>query len=208
LDNYFTAAIFALMKIPHFDKSWTLFLDRDGVINHRLPGAYVRNWEEFDFMEGVPNAIAAFSQIFGRIVVVTNQQGIGKGLMTAEQLVTLHDKMYRKIIDAGGRIDAVYFCPKLAIENPICRKPEAGMAYQAQRNFPEINFKKSVMVGDSLSDMGFGSKVGMWNVLVETNEETGTILTSKGLRKEWYIDLSVKDLNALSKIFTARKKTI
>ena len=196
------------MKLPHFDKSWTLFLDRDGVINHRIPGAYVRHWEEFEFLENVPQAIAKFSKIFGRIVVVTNQQGIGKGLMTAEELVALHDKMYREVMKAGARIDAVYFCPKLAIENPICRKPEAGMAYQAQRNFPEIDFKKSVMVGDSLSDMGFGSKVGMWNVLVETNEETKALLALKGLNEEWYINLKVKDLNALSGIFTASKKDI
>lgn len=196
------------MKLPHFDKSWTLFLDRDGVINHRIPGAYVRHWEEFEFLENVPQAIAKFSKIFGRIVVVTNQQGIGKGLMTAEELVALHDKMYREVMKAGARIDAVYFCPKLAIENPICRKPEAGMAYQAQRNFPEIDFKKSVMVGDSLSDMGFGSKVGMWNVLVETNEETKALLALKGLNEEWYINLKVKDLNALSGIFTASEKDI
>ena len=194
------------MKIPNFDKSWTLFLDRDGVINHRIPGAYVRHWEEFEFMENVPKAIAIFSKIFGRIVVVTNQQGIGKGLMTSEELVALHDKMYREIMKAGGRIDAVYFCPKLATENPICRKPEVGMAYQAQRNFPEIDFKKSVMVGDSLSDMGFGSKVGMWNVLVETNEETKTTLETNGLNPDWYIDLKINDLNALSQLFSTSQK--
>lgn len=190
------------MKLPHFDKSWTLFLDRDGVINHRIPGAYVRKWEEFEFLENVPKAIASLSEIFGRIVVVTNQQGIGKGLMTAEELVSLHDKMYRAIMTVGGRIDAVYFCPKLASENPICRKPETGMAYQAQRNFPEINFKKCVMVGDSLSDMGFGSKVGMWNVLVETNEETKAMLALNGLNSDWYIDLKAKDLNTLSEMFS------
>ena len=193
------------MNLPHFDKSWTLFLDRDGVINHRIPGAYVRHWEEFEFLENVPKAIAEFSKIFGRIVVVTNQQGIGKGLMTADELVALHDKMYREVMNAGGRIDAVYFCPKLATENPICRKPEAGMAYQAQRNFPSINFKKSVMVGDSLSDMGFGSKVGMFNVLVETNEETKALLALKELNKDWYINLKVKDLNALSEMFATTK---
>jgi len=186
------------MELPQFDKSWTLFLDRDGVINHRIPGAYVRNWDEFEFMENVPETIAQFSKIFGRIVVVTNQQGIGKGLMTAEQLVALHDKMYREVMAAGGRIDAVYFCPKLATENPICRKPEAGMAYQAQRNFPEINFKKSVMIGDSLSDMGFGSRVGMWNVLVETNEETKALLELKGLKETWYINHKAKDLQTFA----------
>ena len=186
------------MEQPIFDKSWTLFLDRDGVINHRIPGAYVRHWDEFEFMEDVPAAIASFSKIFGRIVVVTNQQGIGKGLMTAEQLVALHDKMYREIMKVGGRIDAVYFCPKLATENPICRKPETGMAYQAQRNFPEINFKKSVMVGDSLSDMGFGSKVGMWNILVETNAETKALLALKDLNENWYINQKVKNLKELA----------
>jgi len=187
------------MNLPAFDKSWTLFLDRDGVINHRIPGAYVRHWDEFEFMDNVPEAIASFNNVFGRIVVVTNQQGIGKGLMTAEELVTLHDKMYREIMNAGGRIDAVYFCPKLASESPICRKPEVGMGYQAQRNFPEINFKKSVMVGDSLSDMGFGSKLGMWNVLVETNEETKAMLALNGLKEDWYINQKAIDLKTFAK---------
>jgi len=187
------------MNLPAFDKSWTLFLDRDGVINHRIPGAYVRHWDEFEFMDNVPEAIASFNNVFGKIVVVTNQQGIGKGLMTAEELVTLHDKMYREIMNAGGRIDAVYFCPKLASESPICRKPEVGMGYQAQRNFPEINFKKSVMVGDSLSDMGFGSKLGMWNVLVETNEETKAMLALNGLKEDWYINQKAIDLKTFAK---------
>lgn len=179
------------------DKSWTLFLDRDGVINHRIPGAYVQKPEEFDFFEGVPAAIAQLSRQFGKIVVVTNQQGIGKRLMTKEDLDIVHFEMCAAVEAAGGRIDAVYYCPLLASENPFCRKPQAGMGLQAQKDFPEIDFKKSVMVGDSLSDMGFGSALGMVNVLVETNKETEAKLEAEGLPEDWYINKTISVLPEL-----------
>ena len=90
------------------DKSWTLFLDRDGVINKKLENDYVKSWDEFEFLPGVLKSIQHFSQIFGKIVVVTNQQGIGKGLYTHEDLQNIHHKMIMEITNAGGRIDKVY----------------------------------------------------------------------------------------------------
>ena len=88
-----------------FDKTWTLFLDRDGVINRRLVDAYVRNWQEFAFEEGVLEAIKRFSEIFGRTFVVTNQQGIAKELMTEADLQVVHQQMIGEIERVGGRID-------------------------------------------------------------------------------------------------------
>lgn len=165
----------------HFDplpvnSTWTLFLDRDGVLNHRLPGAYVRKWEEFRFLEGVPEALALLDDHFGRIIVVTNQQGIGKGLMSEQDMEEIHRLMLEKIESAGGRIDAIYHCPELAEEEPPCRKPNTGMAQQAKRDFPEIAFHRSVMVGDSLSDMEFGAHLETINVLIETKQETLELL--------------------------------
>lgn len=153
------------------DESWTLFLDRDGVINRRIPGAYVTDNEEFEFIEGVQKAIRHFSVFFGRIVVVTNQQGIGKGLMTEAQLSGVHAHMQVQIEQSGGRIDGIYYCPFLAKDNPKCRKPNTGMALQAQADFPEINFEKSIMVGDSATDMEFGLKLGMKTVFIQTKPE-------------------------------------
>ncbi len=148
------------------DKSWTLFLDRDGVINRRIIDDYVKNPDEFEFLPNVQNAIKICSEFFGRIFIVTNQQGIGKGLMTIEQLEEVHEKLLKGITLAGGRIDQIYFCPELADSNHPNRKPEIGMAVHAQKDFPEIDFSKSIMVGDSISDMEFGRKAGMVNVFI------------------------------------------
>lgn len=148
-----------------------LLLDRDGVINERLPGRYVQNIEEFKFAEGSLEAIAVFSKKFDRIFVVTNQQGIGKGLMTEAELNQVHEFMKSNIEKTGGRLDGIYFCPKLATENPICRKPNPGMGLAIKNDFPEVDFSKSTMVGDSISDMLFGKRLGMKTVMIESNAE-------------------------------------
>lgn len=152
----------------NIDRTWTLFLDRDGVINKKLPNDYVKNIEEFEFIEGAGEAISKLGSIFGRIVVVTNQQGIGKGLMTAQELNEVHDYMQSKLIEMGGKIDKIYFCPDLADSKSNCRKPNTGMAEEARNDFAEIDFKKSIMVGDSLSDMQMGKRVGMLTVHVNS----------------------------------------
>lgn len=153
-----------------FDSSWTLFLDRDGVINERLINDYVKTVDQFKFIDGVLDAMPVFNRIFGQIVVVTNQQGIGKGLMTAEDLYAIHARMLNSIRDRGGRIDAVYHCPELAGTKAECRKPNTGMAHQAQMEFPEIDFSKSLMVGDSESDMEFGQQLGMTCAFIGNDE--------------------------------------
>ena len=153
------------MKI---DQSWTLFLDRDGVINKRIPGDYVRNIQQFIFLEGSVEAIRQLNNVFGLIVVVTNQQGIGKGLMTQVDVDKVHTYMMAEVEQAGGCIEKVYTCPALVKDNAICRKPNSGMALQAKEDFPLIDFTRSVMVGDSISDMEFGIGLGMKTVFIET----------------------------------------
>lgn len=153
------------------DKNWTLFLDRDGVINRRIPGGYVSKPGEFVFLPGVREAIRDLSKIFDRIIVVTNQQGIGKKIMTEKQLALVHHFMLEGIDSAGGRIDAIYHSPFLESDNNSFRKPGIGMALQAQHDFPEITFRKSIMVGDSASDIEFGKNAGMITVLVSGREE-------------------------------------
>lgn len=143
------------------DKSWTLFLDRDGVINVRFPGDYVKRVEEFEFLPGVTKAIAKFSSLFGKIVVVTNQQGIARGIYTHDDLNAIHAHMKSEIEKAGGKIDAVYYAPQRASENSPMRKPGIGMALQAKIDFPEIDFSRSIMIGDTNSDMEFGKTAGM-----------------------------------------------
>ena len=167
--------------MPVIDNSWALFLDRDGVINRRLPGEYVKKWEEFEWLPGGLEAIVGLAQKFGRVFVVTNQQGIGKGLMTEEMLARIHASLLEEVAAAGGRIDAVYHCPDLSSHKPNCRKPAPAMALQAKREFPEVDFRRSVMVGDSVSDMQFGQALGMFTVLVSTKtDEAGALQLAQG----------------------------
>lgn len=154
------------LKDLNIDKTWTLFLDRDGVINKRLPGDYVKTLNEFEFLEGVTEAFRILSGIFGKIVIVTNQQGIGKGLYTENDLGIIHHYLADEIEKHGGRIDRIYFSPHLASANHNSRKPAIGMALAAQNDFPEIDFPRSVIVGDSLSDMEFGRNAGMKTVFI------------------------------------------
>jgi len=157
----------------NINKSWTLFLDRDGVINKRLMDDYVKNINEFEFLPDVPEAIAKLTKIFGKIFVVTNQRGIARELMTVEDLLLINDFMLKKIREAGGRIDKVYFCPHDRHENCGCRKPAPGMAYQAQEEFPCIDFSRSIMVGDTQSDIDFGQNAGMFTVHITPEDIRG-----------------------------------
>lgn len=148
-----------------------LFLDRDGVINKHLPGDYVKNINQFEFLPGVLEALVQYSSYFTHIVVVTNQQGIGKGLYTEDDLNEVHTFMLDKITEAGGRIDAIYFCPSLEKNNDPCRKPNIGMGLQAQADFPNIDFRQAVMIGDSMSDMQFGRNLGMFTIWISSDME-------------------------------------
>jgi len=151
--------------------TWSLFLDRDGVINRRLPGDYVKTWEEFSFLPNVLDSIEVFGNFFSRIFIVTNQAGIEKEILTHEALQNIHDQMMQYINYHGGRIDEIYYCPYTADLDPLCRKPNPGMAFQAKKDFPDIEFDKCLMVGDSESDIIFGNNLGMKTILVGNKSE-------------------------------------
>jgi histidinol-phosphate phosphatase family protein len=157
------------LKDLKIDENWSLFLDRDGVINHRIVDGYVSSLEQFQFNPGVKDALKELAGIFGRIIVVSNQQGVGKGLMDEKDVEKVHSGMISEVEAAGGRIDAVFFCPALESDKSINRKPNIGMALQSRKRFPEIRFRQSIMVGDSLSDMIFGKRVGMKTVFLSSN---------------------------------------
>jgi D-glycero-D-manno-heptose 1,7-bisphosphate phosphatase len=143
-----------------------LFLDRDGVINVHRPNDYVKTIGEFEFLPGVTEALALLSKRFRRIIVVTNQRGVAKGKMSVQNLDKIHNYMMAEIAGKGGRIDAVYYATALSDEDPQ-RKPNSGMAYRAKNDFPEIDFSRSVMAGDSRSDMAFGKRLKMTTVLIK-----------------------------------------
>jgi histidinol-phosphate phosphatase family protein len=152
------------------DKSWTLFLDRDGTINKKLEGDYVKKWEEFEFLPNVLIGLEKLSELFGHILIITNQQGVGKKIMSEDELSLIHAKMMDEIFYNQGRIDKIYFCPALVSENSENRKPESGMGLEAKKDFPDIDFSLSFMVGDSLSDMKFGKSLGMRTVFIANDE--------------------------------------
>lgn len=158
----------------HIDSSWILFLDRDGVINKNIDKSYVLDWDQFEFMNGVLETMPKLTKLFSKIIIVTNQQCIAKGLITENELNDIHQNMMNMIELNGGRIDAVYFAPDKESTANNLRKPKSGMAYLAQNDFPEIDFNKSIMVGDKLSDMQFGKSVGMTTICLsgvyESNE--------------------------------------
>lgn len=138
----------------------TLFLDRDGVINVWLPGDYVKSWEEFRFNEGFIGFIGRYSGAFKHIFIVTNQRGVGRGLMTRQQLDDIHSRMLDEITRAGGRIDRIYLCTSADDSDPM-RKPNTGMARLAMKEFPDISMERSVMIGDQPSDRQFAQNCGM-----------------------------------------------
>ena len=148
------------------DRDWSLFLDRDGVINRRIIDGYVTRWEDFEFLPGVLEAMAVFAQRFKYIFLITNQQGVGKGLMTMEQLEEIHDKMCNEIENAGGRIDGILVCPQLASDPDNYRKPNPKMAFMAQQIAPDLDLGRCIMVGDGLVDMAFGHHAGNKTIFI------------------------------------------
>lgn len=157
-----------MIDLKEIDKTWTLFLDRDGVINYEEVGFYITRWEDFRFYDGVLEALRVFADRFGRIVIVTNQRGVSKRLMTEQDLQDIHFRMLEVIKLNGGRVDRVYYCIDLEDESP-CRKPNPGMALQAKNDFSEIDFNRSVMIGNTMNDMTFGKKLGMFTFFISSN---------------------------------------
>jgi histidinol-phosphate phosphatase family protein len=172
--------------LKEIDNGWTLFLDRDGVINYENPGNYVRNWKEFRFYPGLAENIAFLNTRFQKTILATNQRGIPKGLMTIADLEDIHRQMLAAIAQKGGHFDRIYYCADMDINSP-CRKPNAGMALQAARDFPQIDLSRSLMVGNNISDMGFGRNAGMATVFLCTTSPDMVF------PHEW-VDLHYRDL--------------
>lgn len=156
--------------LPAIDKNWTLFLDRDGVINTDNIHGYILNWNEFEFCQGVLEAMPILSKSFGRIILVTNQRGVGKGLMSLNDLNDIHTRMLAAIEESGGRMDLMLHCSATENSAPN-RKPNPGMALDAQKHFPEIDFNRSIMVGNTSGDMEFGRNIGAFTVYIHTRED-------------------------------------
>ncbi|HUS87616.1 MAG TPA: HAD-IIIA family hydrolase [Bacteroidales bacterium] len=148
------------------EKGWSLFLDRDGVINRHIERGYVLNPGQLEIIEGVSSALPLLSRYFNYIFIVTNQQCVGRGLITMSEVDAIHDMM-RSLIDPKRQyITDIFVSPCIEEERNEYRKPGTGMAKKAAALYRGVNLSRSVMAGDSATDMIFGRNAGMLNVLI------------------------------------------
>ncbi len=144
----------------------TVILDRDGVLNKRAPRAhYVRSWEEFEWLPGAKEALRLFKEANYRVIVASNQAGIGRGSMTEQDVNEIHDKMKEEAMQAGGRIDAIYYCPHDWDDGCECRKPKPGLLFRAQRDL-SLDLTRTPFVGDDERDAETADAAGCPSLLV------------------------------------------
>jgi len=150
-----------------------VILDRDGVIN-RDSDHFIKNTTEWKPIPGSLEAIAKLNHAGFRVVVASNQSGIGRGFLDMGALNAINDKMYRVLAQVGGRIDALFYCPHAAEENCDCRKPKPGMFIDIAQRF-NVDLAGVPSVGDSLRDLQAAVAAGAQPMLV---------LTGKGAKTE------------------------
>ena len=163
-----------------------VLLDRDGVINEESDG-YVRSAEDWIPIEGSVDAIARLTQANYRVVVVTNQSGIARGLLTIEDLQAIHRKMHEAVAANGGKIDAVFFCPHKPDDDCRCRKPRPGLLDSVMDRL-DTDLVGVPLVGDSLRDVQLAMVVGANPVLVRTGHGTQTLEQNRHLDKVQIFD--------------------
>jgi D-glycero-D-manno-heptose 1,7-bisphosphate phosphatase len=149
-----------------------VILDRDGVINHDS-ASYIKSPDEWRPIAGSLDAIARLTQADFHVVVATNQSGIGRGLFGMATLNAIHEKMHRAVGQAGGRIDAVFYCPHAQEANCGCRKPQPGMLEEIARRF-NTKLGGVPCIGDSLHDLQAAVAVGAQPMLVLTGKGAET----------------------------------
>jgi D-glycero-D-manno-heptose 1,7-bisphosphate phosphatase len=150
-----------------------IILDRDGVINYDS-NHFIKSPEEWKPIPGSLEAIARLCQADYRVVVATNQSGIGRGLFDMHMLNSIHDKMHKALMLAGGRIDAIFYCPHTAEDDCHCRKPKTGMLEDIATRY-NADLKGVFAVGDSLRDLVAAAKVGAQPILVLTGKGNKTL---------------------------------
>jgi histidinol-phosphate phosphatase family protein len=158
-----------------------VFLDRDGVINRKLPSDhYVKSPVEFEILPRVPQAMAMIKNLGFLLVVVTNQRGIARGFMTEDDLAAVHLFMADELKKAGAELDGIYTCPHRDEDFCQCRKPKPGMLLAAAARLGVV-LSSSFMVGDSASDIAAGKEAGTMTVRIRSEEDPDADFTFPGL---------------------------
>lgn len=168
----------------------TVFLDRDGVINRNSSrGDYVKSWEEFQFLPGVCHAIVQLTQAGFRLLVITNQACIGKGIVPWMTVQEIHTRMMQEIVKAGGQLEAVLCCPHPASIGCDCRKPAPGLLRRAHKEY-RVNLKQAILVGDSVTDIQTAIAVGVPAIMVLSGLGQVADLRSASLPCKLALDLA------------------
>ena len=166
----------------------TVFLDRDGVINRSPPNmGYVRKWSEFSFIPNAKKAIRELTENGYRIIIVTNQSGIQRGLYSEESLADIHSRMVTEINKTGGAIDAVYYCPHHPDAGCECRKPKTGMLMRAADEH-NIELSNAYLIGDSVTDIQAGQRAGTRTFLVLTGLGQESYYYYINVKSDWRVD--------------------
>ena len=143
-----------------------VFIDRDGVICENRAD-YVKNWQEFEFLPNVLEALAVLNQAGYKVVIVTNQSAIGRGLMSLADLQDIHTRMVNVVRQAGGDIEEIFYCPHQPEDQCYCRKPQPGMLNEAAEKL-NIDLSRAYMIGDACTDIQAGQAVDCTSFLVLT----------------------------------------
>ncbi|KXJ39650.1 MAG: histidinol-phosphatase [Methylothermaceae bacteria B42] len=154
--------------LPGFEAIDTILLDRDGVINQDSPD-FIKSPEEWRPLPGSLEAIARLSQAGYKIIVISNQSGLARGLLDQKTLDAIHDKMLREVSCAGGHIEAIYYCPHGPDDDCPCRKPKPGLLHQFAADF-HADLNRALLIGDSWRDVEAARAAGAKAVLVKTGK--------------------------------------
>lgn len=155
-------------------QSPAILVDRDGVVNERIFGSYIAQWSEFRFIVGMIAALASLSELGVPMIVVSNQAGVGKGIVSEDSLEEITRNFVSEVTSHGARIDAVYYCPHRPHEGCSCRKPAPGLLGQAARDF-NLDLKRSIFIGDTESDLRAADAVGCAFIQLSPDGQTEPI---------------------------------
>ena len=165
---------------------YTVFLDRDGVINVDSSD-YIKHESEFHFIDKSPEAIAMLTQAGFDIIVITNQSAIARKLTTSKELEKIFNKMKSGVKDAGGKIKDIFYCPHMPTAGCNCRKPSPGLIFQAKEKY-DIDLQYSCMIGDSAKDIECAKNAGCnLSVLVKTGngEKAKNLLAAESINPDF-----------------------
>lgn len=167
-----------------------VFLDRDGTLNH--DEGYLADPARLVLLSGAAEAVATLNAAKVKVAVVTNQSGVGRGLVTPEALAQIHARLRALLAERGARLDGIYVCMHRPEEGCACRKPETALALQAAREL-QVDVRRSATIGDKMADIELGRRLGGLSVLVRTGEGAKTEAGLDALQRPDYIARDLHD---------------